>query len=50
MMKRLEIQLQQCLIYERNSTKSRETGMRYQNNTYQTPTNTHGHIGIIRCD
>ena len=32
MTKRHEIQLQKCLLYERDSTKSREKGMRCQNN------------------
>ena len=50
MMKRPEIQLQQCLFYERDSIKWREKGMHYQNNTNQTPTNTHRQIRMIKCD
>jgi hypothetical protein len=49
-MRRLEIQLQQCLFYERDLTKSCEMGMHYQNNTNQTPKNTRQHAMIIRSD
>jgi len=50
MMKRPEIQLQHRLFYEHDSIESREKGMHHQNNTNQTPANTHQQIGIIKYD